>query len=79
MDVLVDLGAEVADEDGELRATVVTAAVGEATARGPVKLELAVAVRDDLAIKLQGLGGGIGALEINEAVASVASGRFLSA
>jgi hypothetical protein len=78
-DVLVDLRAEVADEDGELWATVVTAAVGEAAARGPVELELAVAVRNDLAVKLEGLGGGIGALEINEAVASVASGRFLSA
>ena len=77
--VLIDLGAKVAHEDGELRTTVVAAAVSEATAGGPVELELTVAVRNDLAVKLEGLGGSIGALEINEAVASVASGRFLSA
>jgi hypothetical protein len=77
-DVLVDLRAEVANEDGELRTTVVTAAVGKTTARGPVELELAVAVRDNLPIELKSLGSRIWALEINEAVASVASGRFLS-
>jgi hypothetical protein len=77
-DVLIDLGAEVADEDGELGTTVVTAAVGKATAGGPVELELAVAVRDNLAVELKSLGSRIWALEINEAVASVASGRFLS-
>jgi len=77
--VLIDLGAEVADEDGELRTTVVAAAVSESATRSPVKLELTVAVRNNLAVKLEGLGGSIGAFKINEAVASVASGRFLSA
>lgn len=72
-DVLVDLGAKVADEDGELGTAVVTATVSETATRGPVELELTVAVRDDLAVKLKGLGGSIGVLEINEAVASVAS------
>jgi hypothetical protein len=76
--ILVDLGAEVADEDGELGTTVVTTAVGKATARGPVELELAVAVRDNLAVKLESLGCRIRAFEINKAVASVASGGFLS-
>lgn len=73
-DVFVDLGAKVADEDGELGATVITAAIGEATARRPVELELTVAVRDALAVELESLGGSVGAFEINEAVASVASG-----
>jgi hypothetical protein len=78
-DVLIDLWAKVADEDGELRATVVTAPVSKSAAGGPVELELTVAVRNDLAVELEGLGGSIGAFKINEAVASVASGGFLSA
>jgi hypothetical protein len=73
-DVFVDLGAEVADEDREFGTTVVATAVGKAAARCPVQLELTVAVRDALAIQLEGLGGGVGAFKINEAVASVASG-----
>lgn len=77
-DVFVDLGAEVANEDRELRAAVVTATVGKTATRCPVELELAVAVRDNLTVKLEGLGGGIGVLEINKAVASVASERLQS-
>jgi hypothetical protein len=73
-DVFVDLGAEVADKDGEFGTTVVTAAVGKTSAGCPVQLELAVAVGDALTVELEGLGGGVGAFEINEAVASVASG-----
>ena len=72
-DVFVDLWTEVADEDGELGTTVVAAAVGKATARCPVELKLTVAVRDALAVELERLGGSVGAFEINEAVASVAS------
>lgn len=72
-DVLVDLGAKVADEDGEFGATVVTAAVGKTTAGSPVELELTVAVGDDLAVKLESLGSSVRALEVDEAVAGVAS------
>jgi hypothetical protein len=54
-DVFVDLGAKVADEDGELGSTVVTAAVGKAAARCPVQFELTVAVGDALTVELEGL------------------------
>ena len=54
-DVFVDLGAKVANEDGEFGTTVVAAAVGKATARCPVELELTVAVGDALAVKLESL------------------------
>lgn len=40
--VLVDLGAEIANEDGVLGATVIAAAVSKTTTRGPVKLKGAV-------------------------------------
>jgi hypothetical protein len=77
-DVLVDLGAKVADKDGKFGTTVVAAAVGKAAAGCPVELELTVAVGDALAVELECLGGSVGAFKINEAVASVASELYLS-
>jgi len=68
--VFIDLGTEIADEDAVLRTTVV-ASVNQTTARRPVKLELAGAVGNRVAIKTQGLGGCIGGGELDEAVASV--------
>lgn len=70
-DVLIDLWAEITNEDGELGTTVVTAAVCKSTATGPVELKLTVRVGNDLAVELESLGSGIGALEIDEAIASV--------
>jgi hypothetical protein len=48
-------------------------AVSETTARGPVELEGAVRVGDELAVEAEGLGGGIGAGKVDEAVTSVAA------
>jgi hypothetical protein len=69
--VLVDLGAEIADEDGVLGTTVVAAAVSEATTRGPVELEGAVRVGDESAVKLEGLGGSVGRFKVDEAISSI--------
>jgi hypothetical protein len=69
-DVFVDLGTKVADKDAVLGTTVV-AAVDETTARGPVKLELASAVGNRGTVQGQGLGGGIGRGEFDEAVSGV--------
>lgn len=70
-DVLVDLWAEIANEDGVLWATVLTAAVCETTTGSPVQLEGAVRVRNDGTVELKGLSRGLGAFEIDEAVAGV--------
>jgi hypothetical protein len=48
-------------------------AVSETTTRGPVELEGAVRVGDELAVEAEGLGGGIGAGKVDEAVTSVAA------
>lgn len=85
-DVFVDLGAEITDEDGVLRATVITRwtsvrlsiivsdhvpSVGETATGSPVELERTSAVRDLSAVEGQSLGSGSWVLELNEAVASV--------
>lgn len=77
-DVLVDLGAEIADEDAILGSTVIAAAIGKATARGPVEFELAVGVRDHLAVKLERARCGIRAFEVDEAVAGIAAGELVA-
>jgi hypothetical protein len=73
--VLVDLGAEIANEDGVLGTTVVAAAVSKTTARSPVELERAVRVGDESAVELESLGGSVGRFEVNEAVSSITVGR----
>jgi hypothetical protein len=70
--------AKVTDEDGEFGATLVTAAIGETTTRSPIKLERAVRVGNKLTIERQGLGSGISAREINEAISSIAAGEFVA-
>jgi len=69
-DILVDLGTEIADEDGILGATIV-ASIGKATARSPIQLERTARVGHRLAAELEGLGSGIRGGEINEAIAGV--------
>jgi hypothetical protein len=71
-DVLVNLGAEVTNEDGVLRTTVITAAVREATAGSPVELEDPVGVGHGSAVQRKGLGSGGRGGEVDEAVASIA-------
>ncbi len=51
-------------------------AISKATARGPVELEGAVRVGDELAVETKGLGRGIGAGEIDKAIASVTAARI---
>lgn len=50
-------------------------AVSEATARGPVELEGAVGVGNQLAIEGQRLGRSLGAGEVNKAISSIAAAR----
>lgn len=76
--VLVDLGAEIANKDGEFRATVVTAAVGKATAGSPVELEGAVRVGDQRSIQGESLLSCVRALKINETISSITSGPRIS-
>jgi len=68
--VFINLGAEVTNEDAILGATVV-ASVHKATARRPVKLELARTIRDRTAIKTECLVGGIRVRELHETVAGI--------
>ena len=77
-DVLVDLRAEVANEDGVLWAAVVTAAVGETTTRGPVQLEGTVGVGDEGAVERKCLGGSVRAFKIDETVSSITSSAAVS-
>jgi hypothetical protein len=76
--VLVDLGAEIADKDGVLGATLVAAAVGKATTRSPIKLEGAVRVGDEGAVQLKGLGCGVGRFKVNEAVSGITASKVKS-
>ena len=73
--VLVDLGAEIANEDRVLGTTVVAAAVGKTTTRGPVELEGAVRVGDESAVELESLGGSVGRFKVDEAISSITSSR----
>lgn len=47
--------------------------VSEPTARGPVKLEWSVAIRDLATIQLESLGGSLRGLEINEAISGTST------
>lgn len=69
-DVLVDLGAKVANENAVLGTTIVPS-VNETTTRSPVELEGALAVRNLLSVHAEGTGCGLRGLEFNKAVASV--------
>jgi len=75
--VLVDLGAEITNEDGVLGATVVAAAVSKTTTRGPVELEGAVRVGDKSAVELESLGSSVGGFKVDEAVSSI-TGEFVA-
>jgi hypothetical protein len=68
---LVNLGAEIANEDGILRATVITT-IDKTTATGPVELENPVRVGDRLAVEAQSTGSSLGSGELDEAVAGIA-------
>lgn len=46
-------------------------AVNETAAGGPVELKLAGAVGDRVAVEAEGLGGGVGSLELDKAVSGV--------
>lgn len=52
-DIFVDLGSQVADEDRELRSTLITAAIGETSTGGPIELEWAIGVIYGLSVQLQ--------------------------
>jgi hypothetical protein len=75
-DELGDLGTKVSNEDRELGAALVTAAVSEAAAGGPVELEGAVGVGDKLAVEGKGLRRSIRAGEVNEAISSVTAAQI---
>lgn len=77
-DVLVDFWAEIANENGELRSSVITAAIGKAATGSPIKFERAVRVWNWLTIKLKGLGGCCSGLEVDEAIASVRATEHVS-
>jgi hypothetical protein len=77
-DVLVDLGAQVTNEDRVLRATVITAAVGETTTGSPVELEQTVGVRHGGAVQGQSLGGSGRGREVDEAVTGVAPRKLVA-
>jgi hypothetical protein len=49
--------------------------VSKTTTRGPVQLERAVGVGDELAVEGKGLGRGIRAREVDEAISSIAAMR----
>jgi len=68
--VFIDLRAKIADENAVFRTTVV-ASINQTTARCPVKLELAGAVGNRVAVKTQGLGGSVRRGKLDEAVASI--------
>jgi hypothetical protein len=74
-DKLGDLGAQVSDEDAELGTTLIAASVSQTTTRGPVQLEWAVGVGDQLTVESKGLGRGIRAREVDEAISSIAAMR----
>lgn len=69
-DVLVDLGAKVANENAVLGATIIPS-VNETTTRSPVKLEGALAVRNWLSVHAEGVGSGFRGLEFNKAIPSI--------
>jgi hypothetical protein len=87
--VLVDLGAKIADENGVLGAAVITGivslhvasivllghkpSVGKSTSGGPVQLERSGAVGNLGSVEIQGLGGSSGVLEFHKAIASVST------
>jgi hypothetical protein len=75
-DELGNFRAKVSNKDGELRATLVTAAVGKATSRGPVELEGTVGVGDELSVEGEGLRGSVRAGEVNEAISSVTAAQI---
>jgi hypothetical protein len=74
--VLVDLGTEIANEDGVLRTTVVAAAVSKTTTGSPVELEGAVRVGDESAVELESLGGSVGRFKVDEAVSSITDSQL---
>lgn len=84
--VFVDLGAEIADEDGVFGTAVVTAvlfspafttltrdqpSISESTTRRPVELEGAGAVRNLCSVEGESLGSRGGVLEFDEAVSGI--------
>lgn len=71
-DELINLMAEVADEDRVFGAAVI-AAVNKTTTRSPVEAEDTVGVRNRGAVQLQGLLSSLGGRELNKAVARIAS------
>lgn len=50
-------------------------AISETASRGPVELEGAVGVGDQLAVEREGLGSGVSAGEVDEAVSGIAAVR----
>ena len=73
-DVFVDFRTEIADKDAVLGSSIVPS-ISQATTRGPVQLERAVGVGDELAVEGKGLGRGIRAREVDEAISSIAAMR----
>lgn len=69
-DVFVDLGAKIADKDGVLRSTVISA-IGKAATRCPVEFERTAGVGHRLSAQLKSLGRSLGRGEIDKAIASV--------
>lgn len=77
--IFVDFRAEIADKDGVLGTTVVTASISKTATSGPIQLEHAVGVGHGGPVERKGLGSSGRGREVDEAISGIAPTRKLVA